>query len=77
MRSLFHGIEKYQMNSLNIASMLYILVSIGNLGGDPMSKPNCPDCGKTDKVVKSDSGYHYNCQRCGDSFDRNGNKIKK
>lgn len=42
-----------------------------------MSKPNCPDCGKTDKVVKSDSGYHYNCQRCGDSFDRNGNKIKK
>jgi transposase len=42
-----------------------------------MSKPTCPDCGKTDKVVKSDSGYHYACQRCGDIFDRDGNKIPK
>ncbi|WP_255724538.1 hypothetical protein [Shimazuella soli] len=42
-----------------------------------MSKPKCPDCGKSDHVVKSDSGLHYSCQECGDIFDKDGNKLKK
>lgn len=42
-----------------------------------MSKPNCPDCGKTDHVVKSDSGLHWACKECGDIFDDNGTKLKK
>jgi ribosomal protein L37AE/L43A len=41
-----------------------------------MSKPICPDCGKSDRVVKKDSG-HYACQDCGDMFDKDSNKLKR
>ncbi|WP_083964155.1 transposase [Shimazuella kribbensis] len=39
-------------------------------------QPKCPNCGKTDKVVKTEDG-NYGCQDCGDFFDSRGNKLKR
>lgn len=41
-----------------------------------MYKPNCPDCGKKDDVVRLDNG-DYACKECGDIFNNRGQKIPK